>query len=176
MCPDFGRDLPVENSEEGKQKTEESDRRNERQPEPNVETNMESEENNPSFSTDEDTISKAMIMIDEMREMLDNYDRKLDETMKVMVKREETFKTSIVIEEENELESTQDGLQYQLLPLQSSSGYTSIQSSLQLNSQNATEVVEISSDEEGGENETNKIKRLKPWPKKADPEESVLSF
>ena len=171
MCPDFGRDLPVESSERN-QKTEKSDRRKERQSEPEVETNMESEENNhPSSSTEEDTFSKAMEII-EMRKMFENCNENSDETLKVMVKCKETVKTTMVMEEENRSESTEDGLQYELLPIHPSFGCNSKPSTLQLNLQTVPEVIEISSDEEVGKNEINELTRSKPWPKKVDPEES----
>ena len=126
-------------------------------------TNVESPQferiNQSHFSSDPDTFSKAMKIIDEMRETLNNYERSLDETMNLMVKRDESLKKSEVMEATKSLELLPN--QQKLLTLQSSSGTIPNFKIQKVTS--SPEVITISSDDE--ENGVKKIKKRKRFKK-----------
>ena len=148
MCPDYGKDIPVDASDMEQIRSE----------------------NETRTSRGEETYLEAMKVIEDMIQFLENSERDLGEPVDRMYTEEEEEKTEFSIEEADSQDSSP--VQYHLKTTLPSSATTPDSFSNQINEQSSsTEIITLTSDEEEEAEQENKSKRLKPWPKKVDPDE-----
>ena len=168
MCPDFGKDLPVEASDLARiRSVEERSVNDARTAMMNHQTK---DSNQTSTSGEEEPFSEAMRIVEEMLRFLENSERDLGEPVDRMYTEEEEEKTEFSIEEADSQDSSP--VQYHLKTTLPSSATTPDSFSNQINEQSSsTEIITLTSDEEEEAEQENKSKRLKPWPKKVDPDE-----
>ena len=103
-------------------------------------------------------------------QFLEKSERDLDKLVEQMCPDEGDVKTEFSIEEADSQDSSP--VQYQLKPIFLSPGKTSDSLGEQTcKKTSSTEVITLSSDEDGGGSQENISKRFKPWPKKVDPDE-----